>query len=227
MKAAEREAGLLALRERWGTSRGQSWRAGRHLVHCADAREVAPVGQTLVFDPPWDELAPHVPPGDWLSRLVFTSGRHLGQAVALFGAGIAWQFVWDGQACHARTNRPFQRHKSCLWYGDLARYRWRGARLDGVPGRPQGKKLGDLYARSLPREHAASPHPHSKPLEWVRCLVGNCAEGDVFDPYLGSGTTLLACEATGRRCVGVEVEPAHVALTLQRASEAGLVVARG
>jgi hypothetical protein len=217
------EAVLDALRERWGTALGQRWQVGRHTVTCADARDMTPPDQclTLVFDPPWDADVP-TPERWWTSALVFTSGRHIGRAIERFGAGVAWQFVWDGQCCHARTNLPFQRHKSCLWYGDVRAYRWRGARLDGVPDRPQGKKLSDLYAKPLHAFHAATPHQHAKPLEWVRCLIGNCADGDVFDSYLGSGTTLLACEATGRACHGVEIDPRFVALTLEQAKEAGL-----
>jgi len=227
MKAEARSVAASILISRWGTAQGQTWSIGRHAMIIGDARMIVPPDDcdTLVFDPPWN-AAPTIPQRAWTSSLVFTSGRHIGDAVARFGSNIAWQFVWDCAACHARSNVPFQRYKACLWYGNIRDYRWRGARLDGTPDRPSGKKLSDLYVNSLARLHADEPHPHAKPLEWVRCLIGNCALGDVYDPFLGSGTTLLACEMTGRRCVGVEVEPAWAARTLDRSASVGLSVRR-
>jgi len=38
----------------------------------------------------------------------------------------------------------------------------------------------------------------------------------VYDPFLGSGTTLIACENLGRRCRGIEIDPGYVAVTLER-----------
>jgi DNA modification methylase len=38
----------------------------------------------------------------------------------------------------------------------------------------------------------------------------------VLDSFLGSGTTLLAAERVGRRCIGVEIEPRFVDLTIRR-----------
>ncbi len=38
----------------------------------------------------------------------------------------------------------------------------------------------------------------------------------VIDPFLGAGSTLIACERTGRRCRGVESDPRYVQVILQR-----------
>lgn len=40
--------------------------------------------------------------------------------------------------------------------------------------------------------------------------------GIVLDPFLGSGTTLIAAETTGRRCYGVEYDPLYVDLIVRR-----------
>jgi len=53
-------------------------------------------------------------------------------------------------------------------------------------------------------------------------LIGNCTDGDVFDPFLGSGTTMVATEQLGRTCYGMEIEPKCVAVTLQRMADMGL-----
>ena len=38
----------------------------------------------------------------------------------------------------------------------------------------------------------------------------------VYDPFLGSGTTLIACERLGRRCRAIEISPAYCAVAIQR-----------
>jgi DNA modification methylase len=47
-------------------------------------------------------------------------------------------------------------------------------------------------------------------------------EGDVCDPFLGSGTTIVACEQLGRVGYGMEIVPAYVAVSLQRLHDMGL-----
>lgn len=65
-------------------------------------------------------------------------------------------------------------------------------------------------------------HPTVKPLGMVADAIRDVTRpGDlVMDGYLGSGTTLLACVRTGRRFVGVEIDPAYVDLALQRWADA-------
>jgi DNA modification methylase len=43
--------------------------------------------------------------------------------------------------------------------------------------------------------------------------------GTVLDPYMGSGTTGIACIRTGRRFVGIEKDPAHYATALKRITD--------
>ena len=56
-----------------------------------------------------------------------------------------------------------------------------------------------------------SAHPTQKPLELVRRLVAAATSAGalVVDPFAGSGTTLVACEALGRRWLGCEIDPAY------------------
>jgi hypothetical protein len=69
-----------------------------------------------------------------------------------------------------------------------------------------------------PERHLLYEHPTVKPA----ALVGDAPKdvtraGDfVFDPFLGSGSTLIAAERTGRRCVGIEIAPKYVDLTIRR-----------
>jgi len=61
-------------------------------------------------------------------------------------------------------------------------------------------------------------HPTTKPVALVERLISNSTEAGqiVFDGFLGSGTTLIACERLGRRARCVEIEPGYVAVALER-----------
>lgn len=60
----------------------------------------------------------------------------------------------------------------------------------------------------VPRPKASREHPTAKPVELLtRLLTNSSAFGDVvLDPFLGSGSTLIACEQTGRRCAMIEID---------------------
>jgi DNA modification methylase len=42
----------------------------------------------------------------------------------------------------------------------------------------------------------------------------------IYDPFLGSGTTMIAAQNLGRRCFGIEISPAYCAVILQRFKDA-------
>lgn len=76
----------------------------------------------------------------------------------------------------------------------------------------------------IARESANEFHPTQKPPELVRRAMGNSAPQDCLcmDLFIGSGTTIVAAEQTGRICYGMEIEPKYVAVTLQRLADMGL-----
>jgi adenine specific DNA methylase Mod len=69
-------------------------------------------------------------------------------------------------------------------------------------------------------EHAE--HPSPKPLDTMRHIVqlASPAGGIVLDPFMGSGTTGVACVRTGRKFIGVEIEPKYYAIARRRIEEA-------
>jgi DNA modification methylase len=46
------------------------------------------------------------------------------------------------------------------------------------------------------------------------------AQGSIYEPFSGSGTTIIACEQLGRKCRAMEISPAYVAVALQRFKDA-------
>ena len=61
-------------------------------------------------------------------------------------------------------------------------------------------------------------HPTMKPVELPEKAIENSSKAGwvIYDPFLGSGTTLIACERLGRKCRAVEISPAYVAVALER-----------
>ena len=105
----------------------------------------------------------------------------------------------------AVVKRPGSRHRNNVELGKNGRSRsnvwtYRGVNVMG------------------PERHLLYEHPTVKPA----ALVGDALKdvtraGDfVFDPFLGSGSTLIAAERTGRRCIGIEIAPKYVDLTIRR-----------
>jgi DNA modification methylase len=76
----------------------------------------------------------------------------------------------------------------------------------------------------IDRPHTNDLHPTTKPVELIARMVANSSRpGElVFDPFAGSGSTLVAAHQLGRVAFGVEIDPAYVAVELERLSQLGL-----
>jgi DNA modification methylase len=72
----------------------------------------------------------------------------------------------------------------------------------------------------IDRPHISDLHATTKPVELVERMIANSSRPTeaVYDPFCGSGTTLVACERLGRIGYGVEIDPAYVAVALERLS---------
>jgi len=76
---------------------------------------------------------------------------------------------------------------------------------------------------SVSREHKKridSPHPHQKPVELLNNIFEYFQKYNLlFDPFLGSGSTLIACENTKRVCYGMEIDPKYCDVIIKRWEE--------
>jgi DNA modification methylase len=74
------------------------------------------------------------------------------------------------------------------------------------------------FGRTTDEGNLLELHPAVKPVAMVVDAILDCtARGDmVLDPFLGSGTTLLAAERTGRCCFGLELDPLYVDVIIRR-----------
>ncbi len=75
---------------------------------------------------------------------------------------------------------------------------------------------GDVWCFDKPARNDL--HPTQKPVELVMRTIRNSSErgGIVLDPFMGSGSTLIAAERTGRVCYGMELEPLYVDAAIRR-----------
>ena len=99
------------------------------------------------------------------------------------------------------------------WKHESILYGWK-------PGAPHhfGGGRAQTTVWEIPRPMKSPLHPTAKPLELMRRAVENSSQpgGMVYDGFGGSGSTLLACEAAGRRCRMLEVEPRYCDVVIRR-----------
>lgn len=88
----------------------------------------------------------------------------------------------------------------------------------GWLGTHEFQKAKDKSIIFYPRPNRSKHHPTQKPVGLLRRLILNSTKlGEtVYDPFLGSGSTLLAAEQTKRRCLAVELEPKHCQTVIDR-----------
>lgn len=64
----------------------------------------------------------------------------------------------------------------------------------------------------------STDHPTMKPIALIVKGIENSSKSEdlIFDPFLGSGSTLIACEQTNRICYGVELDPKYCDVIIKR-----------
>ena len=143
---------------------------------------------------------------------------------------------------HLVSNKPVQQYEYVGAFGaddgsvpeeslpDMTDFEWiiafAGAKFKYVRRLSNEERKGWGYAGvwQMDTVRANKDHPAMFPAELPRraILMHSDDGGIVLDPFLGSGTTLVACEQTGRIGRGMEIEPKYVAVTLERLAGMGL-----
>ena len=123
------------------------------------------------------------------------------------------QIIWDkGRTVLTRTLYWFQ-HEPC-WF----------VRKKNAPWYGKAGENSTIWASPSPKfimgasDEDKYDHPTQKPVDLMRRPILNHLKrgGLVYDPFLGSGTTLAAAELTERVCVGIELDPKYVDVIIQR-----------
>jgi DNA modification methylase len=136
--------------------------------------------------------------------------QHLGDT----GYEIRAQLIWVKHAFAISRGHYHWQHEPC-WYAVR-----RGATAEWAGDRTQTTvwEIAGFNVSGAGTDDPKLGHGTQKPLECMaRPMRNHYGPGAVvYDPFLGSGTTLIACEQLGRRCLGVDILPQYVAVTLQR-----------
>ena len=129
----------------------------------------------------------------------------------LFRQGLVWvkdSFVVGHSDYHYRHEQIIFGYKDApAGSGRLGR---------GGPGWFGDNKQDSVF--DVPRPYDSKEHPTMKPVELIEQCLGNSTQAGetVFDPFMGSGSTLISCEKTGRRCLGVEIDRQYADVIVQR-----------
>jgi DNA modification methylase len=119
--------------------------------------------------------------------------------------------IW-GKSQFAIGRSDYHEQKEPCWY----------AVRKGKTGHYNGDRTqSTLWEIDKPKK-SETGHSTQKPIECMeRPIRNNSKPGDlVYEPFSGSGTTIIACERTGRKCRAVELNPAYVAIAIQRWADA-------
>jgi site-specific DNA-methyltransferase (adenine-specific) len=133
----------------------------------------------------------------------------------------------SGFAANAQPETNGERHSD---EGSYNRYflipkagrRERNAGLEDVDERPMlwssGTKSPGTFQSEGTKREARNHHPTVKPIELMSHLVRLvCPPGStVLDPFIGSGSTAVAAIASGRRCIGIELDETYLPLIAKR-----------
>jgi len=88
-----------------------------------------------------------------------------------------------------------------------------------------GRRTTSVLAHYIhPSFNASRTHPNEKPIYLMNELVGKCPAGTILDPFMGSGTTGVACVQTGRKFIGIEIEEKYFDIAVKRIQQAQLQI---
>lgn len=222
------------LRIKWGVETGQLWQLGEHRLICGDCTDKAVVERVMggekagavVTDPPYGINREGIENDDPEGLQALFDGcisiMPIENAVVIAFQSPRLFPVWlDAIREH---NQKFER---ALWFYDETdvTFPWRGWLMTsqialvssvGQPKWSKDKYHHDCYlVKTAGKQDDSGGHTTAKPLDVIEDLVRH-TDGKVYDPFLGSGTTLIACERLHRKCRAVEISPAYVAVALQR-----------
>ena len=122
------------------------------------------------------------------------------------GAGLVWK---KDRLVLTRTDWKYIHEPIIFGWRKDGRHRWYG---------DQKQVTVFEFDRIKSSKDDGCGHPSSKPVPLIAYLVKQCTQenGLVLDSFLGSASTLIACEQLGRICYGVELEPKFVDVAVKR-----------
>jgi site-specific DNA-methyltransferase (adenine-specific) len=214
--------------------------AGIRIYH-GDCREVLPLvsANATVTDPPygvtdheWDVV---VPASDWMTTdavVATASEPYATELINQSPLGFRFDLVWVKNCVTNAMNiktMPMRRHERVIVFGE---YTWNPIRRQR-----SSEEMARLNTEQRSKYSLASPdsvlefdavnnrsgdrteHPSQKPVSLFEYLIKSFTSGVILDPFMGSGTTLVAAKNLGRRAIGIEIEERYCEIAAKRLSQ--------
>jgi DNA modification methylase len=227
------------LREKWGVETGQLWQLGEHRILCGDSTKEEDVARVMggekaglcLTDPPYgvqrdkgfggaDGFGGK---GKKIARRTYSdewdSDRPDRSAFDLMQSHSDLCIVWGGN--FFADLLPQSKHwlvwdklQTMPTFGDCE-LAWTNSDRHSV------KKYTVEYNGLIGKEKERF-HPTQKPIALFSATLKDYSEADaiIYEPFSGSGTTIIACEQLGRKCRAIEISPGYVAVAIQRWADA-------
>jgi hypothetical protein len=146
---------------------------------------------------------------------VWHGGLHSGtvaESLTASGFSLRAQIIWNKSVMAMSRGDYHWKHEPC-WYAVRGTGNWTGDRKQTT--------VWDLKSPihiMSGSDEVKTSHPTQKPVEChKRPIENNSSPGQaVYEPFSGSGTTIIAAEMTGRHCHAIELNPAYVDVAIKR-----------
>ncbi len=143
-----------------------------------------------------------------------THAAEVAKGLEASGFQIRAQIIWAKQHFALSRGDYHWKHEPC-WYAVRSgkRSNWCGDRTQSTLW-----EVANLNPFGRTEEEEATGHGTQKPVELMRRpILNHTGRGEVvYDPFLGSGTTLIAAEMTQRACYGLDIDPHYVDVVVMR-----------
>jgi DNA methylase len=215
------EPRLLATDPPYGVSLDPTWRDGvynelgpaeKPYMRIKGHRNTTLSGDTRVD---WSEAFALVP--SLIVGYVWHAGVHaakVAEGLERIGFEIVSQVIWDKTLFAMGRSWFHWAHEPCWVVRAVgAKVPFLGERNQATIWRAPSPKM--IMAGSTEEKQ---DHPAQKPVALFEAPIRNhLAPGEaVYDPFVGSGTTIVAAETLGRRCYGMEIDPKYVQVAIER-----------
>lgn len=227
------------------TKPGDLWLLGEHRLLCGDSTNSSDVKLLLdgkiptimVTDPPYGvEYDPEWRAEAGINRNLRKMGEVANDdradwtdAWKLFPGDVAYVYhagIFSATVQHSLEQTGFLIRAQIIWAKDrmaLSRgdYHWQhepcwyAVRKGRNGHRTEDRTQTTLWTIQA-RDDAGHGHGTQKPVECMGRPIQNHKAELVYDPFLGSGTTLIAAEQLGRKCYGMEISPAYCDVIVKR-----------
>lgn len=224
---------------------GDLWTVGKHRLLCGDATKAEDVqrlmngkrANLIVTDPPYGvsfksasglAIQNDSMKGDEFYQFLLSAFQCM--ADVLEKGGAAYVFHADTEGLNFRKafiDAGFHLAGVCIWVKNslvLGRsdYQWQhepvlyGFLQNGKHPWYSDRKQTTIWNYNKPKRN--ENHPTSKPLDLLAYPISNSSQENsvVIDTFGGSGSTMMACEQTGRICYMMELDPKYASVILRR-----------